>query len=242
MHGRDSNPRNGTHAEDTSPEDIFVVVPAYNEGPAIGPVVRELREQCYPVVVVDDGSGDETAEVAREAGAAVVRHPVNRGQGAALQTGLAWALRRGARYVVTFDADGQHAAADIRALVVPLADGRAQVALGSRFLGSTKNIPATRRLVLRLAVLFTRLSSAMRVTDTHNGLRAFTRAAAEQIEITLDRMAHASEILDQIHRRKLVYTEVPVHIRYTDYSREKGQSHAAAFRILADYLLGKLLG
>lgn len=218
---------------------IWVVVPAYNEARVIGGVVEELVARGHRVAVVDDGSSDDTPGVARRAGAVVLRHAVNRGQGAALQTGIAYALRRGAEHIVTFDSDGQHAAEDVDALVAPLLAGRADVVLGSRFMGSTQGMPGGRKAILALAVIFTRVASGARVTDTHNGLRAFTRAAAAKLDIRLDRMAHASEILDQVVRHGLRFEEVPVHVRYTEYSRRKGQSSLAALRILADYVLGR---
>lgn len=218
---------------------IWVVVPAYNEASVIGGVVEGLTSRGHRVVVVDDGSADDTAEVARKAGAVVLRHAVNRGQGAALQTGITFALRRGAEQIVTFDSDGQHDPGDVEALVTPLRTGRADVTLGSRFIGSSEGMPGLRKAILSLAVVFTRVASGARVTDTHNGLRAFTRTAAAKLDIRLDRMAHASEILDQIVRNDLSFEEVPVHIRYTDYSKRKGQSSLAALRILADYVLGR---
>jgi glycosyltransferase involved in cell wall biosynthesis len=216
-----------------------VVIPAYNEAEAIGAVVAELVARGHEVIVVDDGSRDSTADVAKRQGAIVLRHAINRGQGAALQTGIACALQRGAEEIVTFDSDGQHAAEDVETLVAPLRAGRADVVLGSRFIGTTEGMPRRRKAILAAAVIFTRLASGVRVTDTHNGLRAFTRAAAAKLDIRLDRMAHASELLDQIVRHELRYEEVPVHVRYTDYSRRKGQSSFAALRILADYVLGR---
>jgi glycosyltransferase involved in cell wall biosynthesis len=221
---------------------LFIVVPAYEESEVIGETVRTLAGASLHVIVVDDGSADDTAAVARRNGATVLRHLVNRGQGAALQTGIAFALARGARHIVTFDADGQHGIEAIPALLQPLVDGRAGVVLGSRFLGDASRVPFTRRVTLRVAVLFTRIVSGIRVTDTHNGLRAFTRAAAERLAIRQDRMAHASEILDQIAAAGQRYVEVPVRIRYSDYSRRKGQSSLGAFRIVIDYLLGRWLG
>ncbi|MEO8382471.1 MAG: glycosyltransferase family 2 protein [Acidobacteriota bacterium] len=217
----------------------WVVVPAYNESEVLGGVVRGLVERGHRVVVVDDGSTDGTAASALASGARVLRHALNRGQGAALQTGIAYALARGAEQVVTFDSDGQHVPEDVEALLAPLQAGRADVVLGSRFIGRSEGVPPIRRMVLAAAVVFTRLASGARVTDTHNGLRAFSRTAAEKIDIRLDRMAHASEILDQIVRHGLRFEEVPVHVRYTAYSRRKGQSSLAALRILADYVVGR---
>ena len=221
--------------------DVWVVIPAFNEGAAIGSVIAGLRAYASNIVVVDDGSIDGTAAAAHEAGAIVLRHVINRGQGAALQTGIEYVLRRGASAIVTFDSDGQHSPADVPTLLAPLRDGRADVVLGSRFLGSTESMPRLRRIVLHLAVLFTRMVSGLRVTDAHNGLRGFSRRAASMVHIQLDRMAHASELMDQIRRSGLVYTEVPVHVRYTEYSRQKGQRGVHAVRIAFDYFIGKFV-
>lgn len=217
-------------------DKIFIVVPAYNEAAAIGAVISNLRARWPRVVVVDDGSSDATGATAREAGATVLTHIVNRGQGAALQTGIRYALEQGAAVIVTFDSDGQHSSEDLERLIAPILEGTADVVLGSRFLGSADGIPSTRKLLLRGAIFFTRLSSGLKVTDAHNGLRAFCRAAASQIQIELDRMAHASEILDQIARSRMRFVEVPVHIRYSEYSRAKGQSSLGALRVLFDYI------
>jgi glycosyltransferase involved in cell wall biosynthesis len=226
-----SQPQLGTRA--------YVVVPAYNEIARIRDTLAELR-MAYPnIVVVDDGSTDGTLEVAKEFAPYVIRHSVNRGQGAALQTGIEFALRRGAEYIVTFDADGQHRVDDIDALLAPVVRGECEVALGSRFLGQAVRMPISRRLLLRTAVLFTRLASWVPVTDVHNGLRAFTRRAAQQIHISMDRMAHASEIIDIIRRARLSFREVPVQIRYTKYSLGKGQSVRDAIRVLFHYLVGR---
>jgi polyprenyl-phospho-N-acetylgalactosaminyl synthase len=220
----------------------FAVVPAYNEAEVVADSVRALAAVSLRVIVVDDGSTDGTGAMARAAGATVLRHIINRGQGAALQTGISYALRRGAQQIVTFDADGQHGAESVAALLQPLIDGRADVVLGSRFLDDQTRVPVLRRLTLKAAIVFTRLMTGLRITDTHNGLRALTRAAAERITLRQDRMAHASEILDQIATAKLRHVEVAVHIRYSDYARRKGQTSLGAFRVALDYLLGRWLG
>lgn len=216
----------------------WVVVPAYNESTVIASVVGDLRRHVEHIVVVDDCSTDQTAAEARAAGAIVLRHEINRGQGAAIQTGLEFALRRGADYIVTFDADGQHDADDLPVLLSPIREKRADFVLGSRFTGGS-TVPPLRRLLLRCAVVFTRLTSGLRVTDAHNGLRAFSRRGAEAIHIRLDRMAHASEIMDQIRASGLPYAEVPVRVRYTDYARRKGQRGLHAIRVAFDYLFGR---
>lgn len=218
---------------------VWVVTAAYNEGTVVTGVVRPLVEAGYQVVVVDDGSSDETALRAREGGAQVVRHPINRGQGAALQSGLRYALEHGARILVTFDADGQHSSEDVRRLVRPIADGSADIVLGSRFLEHSASVPVLRRLLLQSAVIFTGVMSGVRLTDTHNGLRGLSRRAAMQVDLQLDRMAHASEIIDQLVRTGLPLIEIPVDVRYTAYSIEKGQRAGNAARIVWDYLIGK---
>jgi glycosyltransferase involved in cell wall biosynthesis len=229
-----------TAVDDAVRAVTWIVVPAYQEESAVGEVVAELRRRFPHVVVVDDGSADATARAAAAAGARVVRHAVNRGQGAALQTGIDFALAAGARYVVTFDSDGQHRVDDADRLLAPLVAGEAEFCLGSRFLEKPVGVPPGRRLLLRCAFAFTRLTSRARVTDTHNGLRAMTRRAARHLSISLDRMAHASELLDQVHASGLPYTERPVTVRYTAYSQGKGQRAGAALRIVLDYLIGKL--
>ncbi len=222
-------------------ESIWVVVPAYNEASRIGATLRTLLPRYPQTVVIDDGSTDETSRAAHEAGAWVLRHQVNSGQGASLQTGLTFALRQGADYIITFDADGQHDPNEIDKLLEPVRTGRADVALGSRFLGSTVNMPWTRKLILKAGVLFTRIVSNIRVTDAHNGFRALSREAASKIHLVQDRMAHASEILDQIRMLGLRYEEVPVTIRYTADTLAKGQNSLQAVKIAGELLLGRMI-
>ena len=173
----------------------------------------------------------------------LLRHVTNLGQGAALQTGITYALKfPSTRYIVTFDADGQHQASDIHRLVRACDDGGYDVALGSRFMsgGQAANITFSRRWVLKLAILLTRLTTGLKLSDTHNGLRAFTRQAASRMTITQNGMAHASEILNQIAALHLRYVEVPVTISYSPYSVGKGQSFWNSINILWELILGKI--
>jgi polyprenyl-phospho-N-acetylgalactosaminyl synthase len=230
----------GADAPRREPAQIAIVIPAFNEASVIDGVLDRLAPLGYHLIVVNDGSGDATAARAARPGVVLVSHPINRGQGAALQTGISVALALGADVIVTFDADGQHDPADIPALVAPILAGECDVVLGSRFRGRAERIPLVRRLMLRAAVWFTRLTANLRVTDAHNGLRAFSRPAAERIRITMDGMAHASEILEEIAAHQLRWREVPVTVRYSAYSLAKGQRSSDSFRIAAQVLIEKL--
>lgn len=259
---------------------IYIIIPAYNEEKAIGPVARDIfslypapfqknnsfSERCgvYPearVVVVDDGSSDRTAELAQEAGALVLSHLINRGQGAALRTGTEYALSKGAEIIVHFDADGQFDPRDIGRLIEPVRKGEAEVVLGSRFLGKGREsgvppcpacpdewsgrgglrgggrIPLSKRyLILPVARLVNFLFTGLWLSDAHNGLRVLSRRAAEMIEITQDRMAHNSEIVAQIKKHRLSFREVPVAVRYREY----GQGLGGGFKILRDLLVQRI--
>ena len=224
------------------PALLWIVIPAFNEESRIPAVLEQLAAIGRPMVVVDDGSADNTYQRVLEASAWLVAHPINLGQGAALQTGIMFALARGATHIVTFDADGQHRAEDVTALVSALTGGEADFALGSRFLGDAPGIPATRRLVLHLGALFTRALSGVSISDPHCGLRAMTRRGAEHLNITLNRMEHASEIIDQIARSGLKYVEVPVSVRYSAATLVKGQRTSAALGLGFRFLLNKITG
>ena len=228
-----------TNANPTAAAPTYVVIPAYNEEPVVADVIANVKNVCSDVIGVDDGSSDATAERAQAAGAHVVRHPVNLGQGAALQTGISFALARGAGYIVTFDADGQHEPTDINRLLEALKTCSA-VALGSRFKGQVENMPATRRAMLKTATMANWVLTGLNLSDAHNGIRAFTRDAASQIRIWQPGMAHATEIVAEVARHKLKYVEVPVTIRYTEYSLAKGQKLSNSVHILLDLFLRKL--
>jgi polyprenyl-phospho-N-acetylgalactosaminyl synthase len=219
---------------------ICTVIAAFNEAGVVGPIVSDLVRRGYSVVVVDDGSQDTTGQVALSAGATVITHPVNLGQGAALQTGLKFALQQNASYIVTFDADGQHRPSDVTRLIDALVEHKAAYALGSRFLGSSSGMPFGRRVLLQAAIWLTRAMTGLRLTDTHNGLRAMTRAGASRISLRQNRMAHASELLEQIAASGLPHVEVPVTIDYTRYSLAKGQRLSDSLTILFDLSAQKL--
>ncbi len=200
----------------------FIVIAAYNEGKSISKVIKGLLSSDYRnIIVVDDGSKDDTYESASKENVFVLKHPINRGQGAALKTGIDFALEKGADIIVTFDADGQHRVEDIEKIIRPVADGKSDVTFGSRFLEKNE-MPWFRKITLKIAVFVVWIFYGARMTDAHNGFRAMNRKAAKTINITSDRMEHASQIVEEVHKKKLKYMEIPVVIRYTDYSMKKG--------------------
>lgn len=233
-------------------QNVWIVIPAFNEESRIRSVLKEVNEVKEvsettlrrQVVVVDDGSTDRTSQVVLRFNTSIylVRHKSNLGQGAALRSGVQFALRGGAQVVVTFDGDGQHSCKDISRLIEPIIAGKADVVLGSRFLGTTKELPAIRWAILKLGVFFTRTVLRLDVTDTHNGLRALSRRAAQKIRFASNRMGHAFEILEQIHAHRLDYCEVPVTIRYTDETLQKGQRSWNGFGIVIQYLIRRVFG
>lgn len=233
------HPHGSCSERDYSPT-VWLIIAAYNEGTRLANTLDTVCNGRWSVVVIDDGSTDDTPNVAGRFPVWIVRHPINCGQGAALKTGIDFALGRGADVIVTFDGDGQHDAGEIPQLIAPILQKKADLVLGSRFLGSTVRMPWSRWLTLKAGILFTRLVSGIRVSDVHNGFRALSRRAAETIEIRQPRMAHASEILDEIVRHELRYVEVPVTITYHEETLQKGQSSLAALKITGQLLLGRL--
>jgi glycosyltransferase involved in cell wall biosynthesis len=209
----------------------------YNEGAMIASVVKEVRLTFAHVVCIDDGSRDDSAAAARAAGAVVIEHPINLGQGASLQTGFEFALGDPAMTeIVTFDAVGQHLVSDARDMVSRLSDEKLDVVIGSRFLDDRTQVGWAKRFVLRTAARYTRMTTGLPLTDAHNGLRVIGRELLLRIELRQNRMAHASELVDQISALKARWAEHPTHIVYTDYSRAKGQSLLNSVNILVDLM------
>jgi len=215
---------------------MIVVIPAYNETNSIGRVIRDLFEHGEKnVIVVDDGSTDGTAEAARAVGAEVITHTVNRGQGAALQTGDERALARGADVVAHFDADGQFDAGDIAPAIEFLQKNNLEAVLGSRFLRADNQIPFLKKyFIFPVSRLVNNLIIGRNLTDVHNGFRVFTGAALAQIEISQNRMAHATEIVQQLVSKNIKFQEFPVRVRYHEF----GQGIGGAMKILRDLFTG----
>lgn len=216
-------------------EDVWVVIPVYNEVQVLEAVVRQVLAVFPNVVCVDDGSRDGSVEAVLRTGAHLVRHPVNLGQGAALQTGLSYARSRpGSSFFVTFDADGQHRLEDASTMVEVARSGQVDLVLGTRFAEHAASVPLLKRLVLRTAVMLSPAGRRLKLTDAHNGLRVLTRPVADDLQITMNGMAHASEIVSYLGRSSWRVREVPVSIQYTEYSQNKGQSLLNGVNILFD--------
>lgn len=212
----------------------IAIVPAYNEAATIASVVQSLAGVVDEVVVVNDASNDTTAATAMRAGATVLTHRINRGQGAALETGHAYARIRGADYVVHFDGDGQFDVADIVPAITALQAAQADILFGSRFLQSNDTVPWVKRYIVRpIGRWIDRLFGAVNRSDTHNGFRVLSHQALDVIRIEQDRMAHATEIPQLVKTHQLSYIEFPVTVRYLEY----GQSSLAGFNILTDLFM-----
>ncbi|OBJ06189.1 glycosyl transferase [Mycobacterium sp. 1165196.3] len=218
---------------------VWVVIPAFNEAAVIGEVVADVRSVFDNVVCVDDGSADDTGEIARRAGAHLVRHPINLGQGAAIQTGVEYARRQpGAQIFATFDADGQHRVKDLATMVDRLRAGDVDVVIGTRF-GTQRGArpPLVKRIVLQTAARLSRRGRRLGLTDTNNGLRVFNKKVADGLDITMSGMSHANEFVMLIDENHWRVAEEPIEVLYTEYSRSKGQPLLNGVNIIFDGFL-----
>lgn len=224
-------------------DKIFIVIPAHNEEHSIKQVLENLKQTGYEqIIVVDDGSRDNTTKIAQEQGAITLTHIINRGQGAALKTGTEYAITQGADIIVHFDADGQMRAQDIQKLIQPIIKNNAEICFGSRFIDNSSNIPPIRKTVLKLGRMFMKIVFRVNMTDPQSGFRALSKNAAQKIEITQRGMPHCSEILEQVRRKKIPFAEVPVTIIYTAYSKKHShQEPLAAIKIATKLIWSKII-
>lgn len=210
---------------------ILIIVPAYNESASIPTVINELQKNGYrDILVIDDGSTDKTGLIAKKTGVTVLRHVLNRGLGAGLATGFAFAKKNRYDIAITFDADGQHIASDIHRLIEPIISCRADVVIGSRLLKS-EGMPKDRLILNKISNFLTWLLYGVKTTDSQSGLRAFNAKAIACIDIHTDRMEVSSEFFKEIKKNHLKYKEIPIRAIYTDYSRKSGQSNLNAFSV-----------
>jgi glycosyltransferase involved in cell wall biosynthesis len=222
--------------------NVWIIVPAFNEAGVIGDVIADLRSVFTHVVCVDDGSADDTGDVALRAGAHVVRHPVNLGQGAAIQTGVEYARRQpGAEVFATFDGDGQHRVKDLVTMIDRLNAGDVDVVIGTRFGAGVTRPPLLKRVVLQTAARLSPRGRRLGLTDTNNGLRVFNRAVADALDITMSGMSHATEFIMLIAENRWRVAEEPVEVLYTEYSKAKGQPLLNGVNIIFDgFLRGRM--
>lgn len=221
---------------------IVIVIPAYNEESKIGGVISDLIKNNYGnIIVIDDGSTDNTCNMAKSRKVDVYRHPINRGLGGALGTGIKAALMKNADIIVTFDADGQHAASDVKNLVKPIIEKKADVVIGSRLLKPDGRMPIIRKIGNWAMNFITFIMFGIWTTDSQSGLRAFSRKAAKAINTKGNRMEVSSEMISEIGRHKLRFKEVPIKTIYTDYSLKKGQTNLNAFKILLKLIIRKMM-
>lgn len=217
---------------------VIVIVPLYNEATVIAQVISDLHKHFSHVVCVDDGSWDNSAAVAKEAGATVISHPFNLGQGAALQTGIVYARSQPSmEYVITFDGDGQHRVDDVVGMLALAREKNLAIVFGSRFLDKRTKPGFAKKTVLKVAVLITRIVTGLKLTDAHNGLRVIRRDALADVNLIQDRMSHATEIVQQLAKTKRRWREYPVEVLYTEYSKKKGQSLLNSINILFDLIV-----
>ncbi|MEI6040035.1 MAG: glycosyltransferase family 2 protein [Candidatus Berkelbacteria bacterium] len=217
---------------------LAILIPAYNEETTLGHVIETLPKTIpgisdIKVIVVNDGSADKTKEIAQASGATVISHWFNRGLGGALGTGFEYIRRHDFDLLITFDADGQHNPNDIAPVIKPIIDGKADVSIGSRFIGNLGSMPWYRRIGIFGLNVITYMLFWTWTTDSQSGMRAFGRKAIEKIEIQTNKMEVSSEFFYEIQAKNLKLTEVPIQSIYTDYSIAKGQKNINAFNILA---------
>jgi HAD superfamily hydrolase (TIGR01549 family) len=220
----------------------YVVVPAYNEEKTIGKVLSDLLRYFRrdEIIVVNDGSRDRTGEIARSFGVHVLTHLVNRGLGGALGTGLAYAVRKGARIVITFDADGQHLISDALRVMKPVVEGKADFAVGSRLKGDISQMPFIKRFGNFILDLITAFFAHRYVSDSQSGLRCFKGECAAKIKITCDRYAVSSEIIVEAVKHGCKIMEVPIKAVYTDYSMKKGTNVMEGIKIALNLMFDKV--
>ncbi len=216
---------------------IFCIIPAYNEEKNIALVIDSLKKYNYQIVVVDDCSSDQTYQIAKDKNIFVLRHIINRGQGAALATGNQYALNNGAEIVVHFDGDGQFLATEISDIIDPIVKEEADIVFGSRFLEKKSSLPFfKKKIIMPLALLVNRLMG-IRTSDPQIGFRALNKLALREIEIENDGMAHCSEILAKAHRLKLRIKEVPTTVIYHRF----GNNFSGGLKIIKDLIIRKVL-
>jgi len=218
---------------------VLIILPAFNEGKVIGKVITSVRKEGFKnILVVDDSSKDNTSETAEKAGAIVLRHSINRGAGATTLTGLTYARLKNYDFAVTMDSDGQHNPKEIKKLLNK--SRKYDVVIGSRMINS-EGMPLHRRIANNIGSLLTWFFFGLFVKDSQSGFKIFNKKALDKITITFDRYEFCSEVIGEIHKHKLSFVEVPIHVIYTSHSQSKGQSIKNCFIMILRFIYRKLL-
>ncbi|MCL4385656.1 MAG: glycosyltransferase family 2 protein [Actinobacteria bacterium] len=224
-------------------DKIYIIIPAYNEASLIPTVLNDLINNGYKnIIVVDDGSTDNTSGIVKNFNVDLIKHPVNMGPGAAIKTGIDYALLKNAKIMITFDADGQHLAKDIPNLISPIINNQAEITLGNRFINNMSNVPVFKKIILKLGAFLMFLMYGILSSDSHNGLKAISKSAALKINIKSNGWEYCSEIIEEIMLKKIKYIEVPVTVNYSDYSIKKGQKIYNSFYIVSKMFLKWIFG
>jgi len=217
---------------------VSCIIPAYNEEKNIAAAIANVRPFVNEIIVIDDGSSDQSFALAKAAGAITLQHLINRGQGAALRTGTEYALNNGADIIIHFDADNQFQASEIPDLLQPIINKEAEAVLGSRFLEKKSQLPWGKKyLIMPLARLVNRLFFGIKLSDPQSGFRVLSRQTAEKIKIENDGMAHCSEILYQLFKNHSKIVEVPITVTYYHY----GQKFSGGLKIIGDLIIQKII-
>ena len=220
--------------------NIYLIVPFYNEGNILIKVIKELQKYFTNIICIDDGS-DKKFKIKKKLGIHLIQHPINLGQGAALQTGITFALEKKAKIIVTYDADGQHSCKDVLGMIKLLKKNKLDIVQGSRFLKKNSKIPFVRKLILKIAIIISNFFDNTEFTDTHNGLRVFNEKFERKIKIKNSRMSHPHDINKLISKHKFKTMEYPTKIKYTKYSLSKGQKNINSINILFDILVSQII-
>ena len=217
--------------------DIHILLPAYNEAPRIREVVQELRQEGFSnIVVINDGSQDKTPNITRELDILLINHFINRGAGAAIQTGIELARRNAWSFVALMDADGQHDPKDIHKLKQKMEEDSCDIVIGSRFLKQKNSIPITRIAFNAIANVMTNLFCKKKYSDSQSGLRLLNRKAIESLNIQIDGFGFCSEMLIKAEKAGLRVSETPTTVRYTNYSIRKGQDFQMGITTALNFL------
>jgi glycosyltransferase involved in cell wall biosynthesis len=221
--------------------NTFVIVPVFNEEKIIGLILELLKKQFTNIVCIDDGSSDRSFDIIKSKNVYILKHLINLGQGAALQTGINFAILKGAKFFLTFDSDGQHSLKDAMQMIKILKKNKIDIIFGSRFLNFKyqKKIPTFRRLILKLGVILSNFLSDIKLSDTHNGLRVFNLRFAKKLQIKFDGMSHPHSFFTNTYKYKFKYFEYPTNVIYSKYSLSKGQKNINSINILFDVIFSK---